>query len=232
MTSLFKNIRFYVLVLSTLLAGLIFLIVELTIPEGSLQLIRLGQIYALTAVAYIYVALMASPLTKTFTFLPYRGEYIKSRRAIGVAGFFFALLHASIAFFYGLGGFAGLQFLAGKYLLAVSLGFISLVILALLTMTSFDYMIDKMGFSKWKFLQRFIYLGGVFILIHALILGSDFQDLSGMIPQIIFVAVGFLLILEANRIDKSLHTKFAKLPRFGLVVITVVILIVSYFFIK
>lgn len=232
MTSLFKNIRFYVLVFSALLSGLIFLIVKLTIPDDSLQLTRLTQIYALTAVAYIYIALMASPLTKTFTFLPYRGEYIKSRRAIGVAGFFFALLHASIAFFYGLGGFSGLQFLTGNYLIAFLFGFISLVILALLAMTSFDYMIDKMGFSKWKFLQRFIYLVGVLILIHALILGSDFQDLSGVIPQIIFVAVGFLLILETNRIDKSLHTKFAKIPRFGLVVITGVVLIVSYFFIK
>ncbi len=138
---------------------------------------------------------------------------MKARRALGVSAFYFGLLHGLFAFFGQLGGFAGLGFLSSKYLLAISLSFIALVILFLMTVTSFDFMVAKLTYPKWKFLHRFVYIAGVLILLHALMLGTHFSDLSSTIPQIFFSALAILLLLEANRFDTYLQKKFiAKRP--------------------
>ncbi len=236
MGELFKNIRFFVLSFSVLLSIAMFVIVKTTVPSGSIQIIKLTQIYALTAVTFLYLSLMATPVTRYFKFLPFRGEYIKARRALGVSVFYFACLHAYLAFFKQLGGFAGLGFLSPKYLLAVILSFTALVILAFMASTSFDFMVEKLSFKKWKFLHRFVYLAGVLILIHAMMLGSHFADLSKSIPKIFFGALAILLILEARRFDEWLSKKYELLPSFGvggtLVFAGIVYFLFSYVFIS
>jgi len=192
-----------------------------TFSQETLQIIRLTQVYALTAVTLLYIVLLAGPFCYTFQQLPFRGKYLKARRALGVSTFYFGLLHASLAFFGQLGGFEGLGFLNGTYLLAISLSFTALCILALMATTSFDYMIAKLTFKKWKLLHRFVYLAGIFILIHALMLGTHFQDLSGAIPQIFFIALAFLLILEGRRIDAFIEKKFIEIPKFGFITLLI-----------
>ncbi|MBI2012101.1 ferric reductase-like transmembrane domain-containing protein [Candidatus Daviesbacteria bacterium] len=223
--SIFTNIRFYVLIFSALLATAIYFYIKTTVPSFGLQTIRLTQIYALLSVAFLYFTLLAGPLTYTFKFLPFRGKYLKARRALGVSAFLFALMHVRLAFFEQLGGFAGLFFLPSNYLIAITLSFTALVIVSAMAVTSFDYIIDKLTFPRWKLIHRFVYLAAIFILIHALMLGSDFQDLSGIIPQIFYVAISFLLLLEANRADAFLRRKFLNYPKRGLVLLLMVILI-------
>src|SRR5258708_1034827 len=226
--TLFRNIRFYILCFSVLLSVAIFVYYHFTIPDSSLQTTKIVESYALTALAYLYLALLATPITKIFTFFPWRAQYIKARRAIGVSVFYFATLHATLAFFIQLGGFGGLPFLSGTYILAISLSFTALVIVSLMAATSFDYMIEKLTFARWKMLHRFVYLAAIFIIIHALLLGSHFQDLSSIVPQIAFGALAILLFLEAYRFDNYLQTKFLTLPKFGFSVIGVLILVVGY----
>lgn len=201
------NIRFYVLIFSILLSAAFYFYIIYTTSEPSLQIIKITQIYALTATFYLYITLLASPLTQIFTFLPFRSQYIKARRALGVSAFYFGLLHTLFAFFGELGGFPALPSLPGKYLLAISLSFTALVILTLMAATAFDFMIDKLGFAKWKMLHRLVYLAAFFIIIHALLLGTHFQDLSGIIPKIFFIALIILLILELIRFVKYLAGK-------------------------
>ncbi len=224
-TNLFKNIRFYVLLFSAFLSLGIFLFVKLTVPEGTIQTIKLTQFYALTAVTYLYIALLATPLIRTFTTLPFRGHYVKARRGIGVSAFYFASLHAYFAFFKQLGGFEGLGFLTNTYLLAITLSATALLILSLMALTSFDFMVKKLTYKRWKLLHRCVYVAGIFILIHAVMLGTHFQNLSGLIPQILWVALAFLFILEALRVDRYLQTRYPLAPRIGvsLFVISVVI---------
>ncbi len=216
MNELLKNIRFWVVSFSIILSIIIFVIVKTTVPSGTIQIIKLTQIYALTAVTYLYVVLMATPITRYFKFLPFRSEYIKSRRALGVSTFYFACLHGYLAFFKQLGGFSGLGFLSSKYLIAITLSFIALLIFTFMAATAFDSMVEKLSFEKWKFLHRFVYLAGVLILIHALMLGTHFSNLSTTIPKIFFSALSVLLILEAKRFDDFLNQKFENLPSFGL----------------
>jgi len=216
MRGLFRNIRFYVLVSSVLLLIAESLWVKATYLGDNLQTIRMTQVYALSALAYLYLALLIGPLIYTFKWIPFRGQIHRARRSIGVSAFFFGLLHAYMAFFKQLGGFEGLGFLSGKYLLAISLSFTGLVILTLMAATSFDFMVRKLTFPRWKFLHRFVYIAALFILLHALMLGTHFADLSGAIPSLFFFALAFLLFLESLRIDAYLAKKNIVLPRFGI----------------
>lgn len=210
-TKLSKNVRFYVLIASGLWSLAIYGWVIHTFPDGTIQTIRLTQLYALTALGYLYTTLLIGPVIFTFRSLPGRGHIFRARRALGVSTFYFAALHAYLAFFKQLGGLAGLGFLSNRSLLAISLSATALVILLLLTLTSFDRMVTKLTFRRWKFLHRFVYLAGVLILIHALLLGTHLSDLSAKIPQGLFVALVFLLFLEARRFDAYLQTKITRL---------------------
>lgn len=215
MKPLLRNIRFYILIIS-LVISIVFSILILNTVHSSLQIVRLTQIYALTAIVFLYFALLAGPFCYIFKRLPFRSQYLKARRAIGVSAFYFGLLHAMFAFFGQLGGFGGLGFLSNKYLLAISLSFIALIILFLMAATSFDFMVAKMTFLKWKLLHRFVYLAGVLILIHALMLGTHFSDLLALIPQLFFAAFVFLIVLESLRLDTFLKKRFLSLSRFNI----------------
>lgn len=188
---------------SLLLAIVIYLYVTNKYINSSLQIIRLTQFYALTAVTYLYFALLASPLYMVFPKLPTKGWHLVARRAIGVSAFFFALTHASLAFFGLIGGFPGLRFLSLKYLIAISCSFTALLILSAMAATSFNFMVKKLG-KKWKMLHRLVYLAALLITIHALLLGSNFQNLSGTIPQIFLSALIILLVLESIRLYRWL----------------------------
>lgn len=221
MNGLFSNIRFYVLLFSAFLIAAVYFQTKATVEGEALQNIRLVQYYALIAVGYLYVTLLASPVTRLFTFLPsgFRGRYLKARRALGVSAFIFALLHASLAFFGQLGGFAGLPFLPFDYLVSIGLGATSLFILTLMALTASEYMVEKLSFPRWKNLHRLVYLVGILTVIHALRLGTHFQDLSDTIPAIFSVALSILLILEAIRFDAYLQNRFQIPPKYGLFLI-------------
>lgn len=230
--SLLTNLRFYILAFSVVLSGVIYLYVITTHAGGATQLILLEQSYALTAITFLYLALLAGPFCFTFrtTLSPkFRAKYLFARRAIGVSAFYFAFIHANLVFFGQLGGFAGLAFLDTTYLVAIFCSGTALMILFLMAITSFDKVITKMTFPKWKALHRFVYLAGILIIIHALLLGTHFSNLSGAIPQLSFVAIAFLLLLEAPRLDK-LFAKRINVPQFGLGFVLMAVLLSVLFF--
>ena len=118
---LFSNVRFYILLFSTFVFVVINLFIKTSTQDPYLQSLLLTQSYALTSITFLYLALLAGPLTYTFRFLPFRGTYLKARRAIGVSAYLFALLHARLGFFEQLGGFGALPSLNFTYLLAITL---------------------------------------------------------------------------------------------------------------
>lgn len=217
-----RNIRFYILTFSIVLAAGIFLWIQFTLPNGSEQIVKLTEDYALLALLFLYLSLLPTPLYLVFPSLPYKEQWVKARRALGVSAFLFASLHAYCAFFDQLGGFAGLSFLSNTYLIAISLSATALLILCLMTLTSFDYMVRKLG-KNWKRLHQWVYVAGILVLIHALLLGTNFSDpANSPIAQITFAAVAFLFILEAIRIDRGLANRFSTLPQVGMITIIMV----------
>jgi DMSO/TMAO reductase YedYZ heme-binding membrane subunit len=225
---LVHNIRFYILLLTFSFSVGVFLWVQTYIPRGPLQNIRLTQIYAFSALTCLYLALLAGPFVYQMRWFPWRSQYIKARRAIGVSAFYFAWLHAYLGFFKQLGGFAGLPFLNSSYLIAISLSFTALMILTAMAATSFDKIVTFLSFPKWKMLHRLVYLAGIFIIIHALMLGTHFQDLTQTIPRITFILLSFLFYLEAKRIDAFIERKWNVLTQYGLITILYAFLVGSF----
>jgi DMSO/TMAO reductase YedYZ heme-binding membrane subunit len=226
---LIHNIRFYVLSGSIALSYIIYLVISLSTPPGYGQVVQLEETYGFAALIYLFLVLLAGPLCYTFKFLPFRGHYLKARRALGVAAFYFASLHGIIALNGELGGFAGLSYLDYQTYNIVVIGFIALIIMALLAITSFDFVVDKISFPLWKLLHRLVYLAALLVILHVALLGISYSPLTGIIPQTTFFAVAFLLLLESPRLD-AVVKKFIRLPAIGLSTAAVAILLgVLYF---
>jgi DMSO/TMAO reductase YedYZ heme-binding membrane subunit len=208
-----KNLTKYILIVTITNAALIYAVTLLTIKSEELKYIRLSQIYSLTSLALLYLTLIMSPLFVTFPNLPYRPYLVKARKGLGLSAFFFGLLHAITSFFKLLGGFAGLAFLNHDYIFAILLSTGALTILSIMALTSLHWCIQKLG-KCWKTLHRLVYIAGLLILIHALMLGTHFANLSTAIPQICLTALVLLGLLETVRIDTYISAKIPRIPRF------------------
>jgi DMSO/TMAO reductase YedYZ heme-binding membrane subunit len=218
------NSRFYILTGSCLLALAIYVGVSLLVPSINLQIVRLDELYGLLSLAFLYVSLLPTPLYLAFPALPHKIAVIKARRALGVSAFLFGALHTYIAFFDQLKGFSGIAFYGNKYHLAIVVGAIGLAILALLAVTSFDLVVKKLG-SAWKILHRFVYLAGVLIIVHVLLLGTHYSDLpNSLIAQISFMGLAVLLLLEAKRFDSFLASRYNFKITLGLATVLVFVL--------
>jgi sulfoxide reductase heme-binding subunit YedZ len=147
------------------------------------------QLFGLWALGLLLASMLIGPLTAVFRPFPFRGHLVLGRRAIGISSFFFAALHAlsytgvllaqgGISHFVSEALEEGTLWVAG-----LVLGALLLIALAVLTATSFDHMLIKLG-RKWKTIQNAVYIVLPLALIHAILLGADFgfhkaRDVSG-----------------------------------------------------
>lgn len=210
MGRLTSNNRFWVLCGGFVISLFVFGYVQQFVPGTQLQSIRLEQIYGFSSLLFLYLALLVSPLYATFTKLPFKEPVKHSRRAFGVLTFYFALLHMYIALFKQLGGIKGLRFLDGKYMWSLVLAMIATVILLALTLTSIDWAVRKMGFKNWKLLHRLVYIAGVLILIHVILIGTHFIGGSLIVARIVFASLLVLFFLEAWRADSYIKDHFKR----------------------
>ena len=118
----------------------------------------------LWTIRLILVALAITPAMQIFK-LP---RLLIARRMIGVAAFTYALLHF-IAYIvqqhFDLAKVASEIWL--RFYLAI--GFVTLLILLALALTSTDAMIRRMGSRRWALLHKLIYAGGVLAFMHYII---------------------------------------------------------------
>jgi sulfoxide reductase heme-binding subunit YedZ len=118
----------------------------------------------LWTIRLILVALAITPAMQIFK-LP---RLLIVRRMIGVAAFTYALLHFSA---YIVQQHFDLSKVASEIWLRfyLTIGFITLLILLALAVTSTDAMIRRMGSRRWTLLHRLIYAAGVLAFIHYII---------------------------------------------------------------
>lgn len=133
-----------------------------------------GRFFALSGYLLLCVTLIIGPLA-----LFWPKEYapiIEPRRAVGIACFVFALLHALLVVAVRWGWDFG-PLLSGPGLFAAVPA--TLVLLAL-ALTSSDYAIKMMGPGVWKNVQRFNYLAFAFSTLHFLLLSNGlFRQVGG-----------------------------------------------------
>lgn len=192
--------------LSIFVAGFI----QLSVPAGSLQTIRIEQYFGFISLLLLYIAVLASPLTKVYPDLSFKNAYLHARRAIGVLAFYYALLHVYITFFKQLNGFSGIAFYNAKYEASLLFGVIAFAILFIMAATSLDWAIKVMHFKNWKLLHRLVYIACVTVILHIIILGPHFTNES-LLGVVTYVAFGFLALLEGMRIQQNIAAR--KLPK-------------------
>lgn len=183
--------------------------VQLFVPAGSLQTIRIEQIYGFISLGLLYTAILASPLTKVFPNLPGREAYLHARRAIGVSAFYYAFLHVYITFFKQLGGFSGVKYLNHTYSLSLLGGVFALGILFIMAATSLDWVVSTLGFKRWKLLHRLVYFASLAVLLHVMLIGPHYEHGFSFLSGLTYLAAAFLIILELLRIRLNVKRRKA-----------------------
>ncbi|MEL6959549.1 MAG: ferric reductase-like transmembrane domain-containing protein [Pseudomonadota bacterium] len=125
---------------------------------------------ALSAVLFI-MALLATPLRHIRPGRPVPLWLVRNRRYLGVASFGYALLHT---LFYVLDAGSAANLLMQLPRLAIWTGWVSLLIMAPLALTSTDGWVRRLG-PRWKSLQRWAYAAALLGFFHAVSL-NDWDD--------------------------------------------------------
>ena len=127
---------------------------------------------ALSAFFLLSVSLMIGPLA---VFKSSFAPLIEPRRAVGIAAFVFAALHfllvASLYFGFDFGQ------MVSMFPLAIAM--LALVVLLILALTATDLAVAKMGFAKWKTLQRFVYSAYILIFAHFILKANGLFSRDG-----------------------------------------------------
>jgi len=204
---LLRNNRFWILAVAVTLSVNIAGFVQLMVPAGSLQTIRIEQTYGFLSLLLLYVAILASPLTKVFPKLPGKAAYLHARRAIGVSAFYYAFLHAYITFFQQLSGFGGIKYLNHTYSVSLLGGVCTLTVLCIMAATSFDWVVDHMGYKHWKLLHRLVYVASLALLLHIMLIGPHYDKGLTILGGLTYLAAAFLMVLEVLRIRLNIKKR-------------------------
>src|SRR5207248_2897767 len=146
-----------------------------------------------------------------------------------ISACYFALLHTCFSFFGELGGFQGLFYLGNSYVTAVSLSFTALIMLCIVTVASIGFFAQKLPPGLRDNISILLYGTGLLVVIHSLMLGGDFVNISTSIPQMMFSALAVLVLLLAYQCDVFFKRKYTSSPQFGITIIIVVNILVSGF---
>jgi ferredoxin-NADP reductase/DMSO/TMAO reductase YedYZ heme-binding membrane subunit len=151
---------------------------------------RSGEI----AVWTLGTVLCLSPLKTLFPRNKLVSALNRHRRSVGVTAFIYALLHVNLNFIYEGGIQSYVASILEPFFLAGTFGFL---ILLLLTATSNEWSVRKMGFGLWKWVHRLAYLAALVLFYHQ---GTAGQGNWG-IAFVLFIPVASL---EALRIGKPI----------------------------
>ena len=218
---LYDNPRFYVLLTSCLLCVLVAASTYSIVGPGQLYYIRLSQIFGFMSIAYLYLALIISPLTKVIgEQRSFSKRIVFLRRGIGVSAALFALLHAVVASSGPLGGISGILLLGAFFQVALAFGFVALLVLLAMAATSFDRVIDIMTLPRWKALHRLVYGASIGIILHVWMIGTHL-----VYPWVRYTVMAFLvlfIVLEAIRIGRKKQPGIKRALVIGVIIGTAV----------
>lgn len=224
--ALHHNTRFYILMLSVLSSLFVVGVVRITFESDQLFYIRLQQLMGLFSLLFWYVALIISPLTYIFGKQKLR-HLVYARRAIGVSAAYFAILHLCIALWGQLGGPSELVRLPELIQTSLLLGAVATVVLLVMAATSFDAVVRRMTYSRWKLLHRLTYIAFILVVLHIWMIGTH---VTYSLAQIIALSALLLLAgLESYRFLMNLDKKWHFIEGKGGAVLLVAVLLAMWF---
>jgi len=195
---------------------------------ASMDVPSLVRWYGIISLFLLVAVMLPGPLYRLYPELPFKNDYRQSLGGLGISAFYFALLHSYLGFFFTLLGFQGLPFLSGIFLWALIVGLVSFLILAAMAATSFTWAMRELG-PWWKFIHRFVYVAGIALIIHAILIGSDYRDLTQPIGLVSVIAVTVLVILQAISLRRYFVTHHPGVPSWIFTASISFILVGSYY---
>ncbi len=149
------------------------------------------------AARFMIIALMITPLMLLLK--GWRGPrwMMKRRRHLGVAAFFYALLHTVLYLLDE--GATAFQFREVSQIY-IWTGWIAFVIFVPLAITSTDAWVKKLG-RRWKTLQQWVYVAAILTLLH----WAALHDWGGVGPAL--VHFGPLAALEVYRLSRYVQRR-------------------------
>ena len=144
--------------------------------------------FAIAATFIIGLCFLLGPLSrlKPHKFVP----CLKYRKALGLCGYLFAAIHAA--------GAIVLEFniiASGENLYSIISAIFAFIIFTVMTITSTGKAIQKMGYQKWKRLQRTGYIAFFLVLIHFTIIEKG-VFVSRQLGQVLFAFVLLVLLIR------------------------------------
>ncbi|MAH03631.1 hypothetical protein CMI39_02480 [Candidatus Pacearchaeota archaeon] len=171
-------------------------------PNDISFLFLANKAVAISAVFLIGISFLLGSLAKFFTFFK---EKVKYRKEIGLLGFFFALIHIVIVYFFLQDKFPRTWFIENP--IAVVFGILSLITLVIVAFISNNYLMKKLSYKKWIFIQRLAYLAFILAALHILFLGKIpgwinwVKTLEPLFPPGTLVTISFIIIVLLIRIS-------------------------------
>ncbi len=112
---------------------------------------------------FMIIAMILTPLVMLFPRSGFLRWLIKRRRHLGVAAFFYALLH-TILYVIDMGAITAI--LKDFTNFGIWTGWLAFVVFVPLAVTSNDFYLRRLGPKRWKALQRWVYLAAIATLLH------------------------------------------------------------------
>lgn len=154
------------------------------------------------SILLLHIILSIGPLAR---FNPKFNIVLYNRRHLGVIMFLMALIHGGFSMlqFHSLGDMnvfrsillSNLKYGTITYFPFQSLGFLGLIILALMAASSHDFWLKNLGIKTWKALHMMVYVAYGLLILH-IVLGALQNETSPVIFGIL--ALGFLTIVSLH----------------------------------
>jgi len=178
-----KGIRLYVAIAALLITIEVAWWADAVFSGTALFAIRVEEIYAWVSVGCLVIALLIGPSYRLFPTLPGKSLMRDARRMIGLSAAWFAAWHVGVAYFSLFKHSSPLD-LAPIYQWSFGAGIVALLILLIMSAISFNAAFKSMGIW-WFRIQRFVYVAGLLVVLHAVLIGTHASN----------TWVGFALIM-------------------------------------
>lgn len=174
--------------------------------RGNYDLFIANKVFATTALVLIGLSLALSGLCYFWDFVD---DKIVYRKVLGLLGFYYAIVHIIVTFFFLSEKFPYPDWYAGN-LISVFFAILALSILIIMAAISNRYAIHELGIKQWRILLRTGYIAFIFITIHFTLLKYPgwikwFTTREPILPPLslleVIFAVAVLLLRLAVEID-------------------------------
>ncbi|MDF2965073.1 MAG: hypothetical protein K0Q51_461 [Rickettsiaceae bacterium] len=148
------------------------------------------------AVGFLITALSLNPLKTLFPTLKVLKDLNKYRRELGVACFSYAAFHVACYILKKGSIQKALPYMLFHPAIAPAF-YLALPILFILAITSNNYSIKKLGFSRWKQIHSKVYIAQVAIFVHMIMVKEVFYAILFFVPLFI------LQMIKKRRINQK-----------------------------